>query len=152
MVYQRRYKSGKKTNRRKTRRVKRSRVKRSRVKRSRVKRTKMRGGLFKKIMGDPIKVGDIIISKSKLGTGEKYLLNMDGSKRKTADLGRYRVIGIEKRGKLGHRKKYLILDRNLKILEENAEKYVASPTPPPPPQIMKDLPEDSVTEYMKNFH
>lgn len=39
MVNQRRYKRGKKTNRRKTRRVKRSRVKRSRV-----KRTKMRGG------------------------------------------------------------------------------------------------------------
>ena len=40
MVYQKRYKRGKKTNRRKTRRVKRSRVKRSRV-----KRTKMRGGM-----------------------------------------------------------------------------------------------------------
>ena len=45
MVDQRRYKRGKRTNRRKTRRVKRSRVKRSRVKRSRVKRTKMRGGM-----------------------------------------------------------------------------------------------------------
>lgn len=44
MVNQRRYKRGKKTNRRKTKRVKRSRVKRSRVKGSRVKRTKMRGG------------------------------------------------------------------------------------------------------------
>ena len=39
MVYQRRYKRGKKTHRRKTRRVKRSRVKRSRV-----NRTRMRGG------------------------------------------------------------------------------------------------------------
>jgi phage anti-repressor protein len=45
MVNQRRYKRGKKTNRRKTRRVKRSKVKRSRFKRSRVKRTKMRGGM-----------------------------------------------------------------------------------------------------------
>ena len=45
MVYQKRYKRGKKSHRRKTGRVKRSRVKRSRVKRSRVKRTRMRGGM-----------------------------------------------------------------------------------------------------------
>ena len=126
------------------------------------KRTNMNGGslnkLKKKIMGDPIKVGDTITSRSEAGSGNIYILNMNGQQRHVTDdfAGRFRVIGIEKEGKLGHRKKYLILEQNLnqnlKILEENAKKYVASPTPPPPPQIMKDLPEDSVTEYIKNFH
>ena len=64
MVDERRFKRGKKTNRRKTRRVKRSRVKRSRVKRSRVKRTKMNGGYLGEEMvnrfKNRIKVGDFI--------------------------------------------------------------------------------------------
>jgi hypothetical protein len=59
MVYQRRYKKGKKSNRRKTRRVKWSRVKRSRV-----KRTKMNGGYLGEEMvnryKNRIKVGDFI--------------------------------------------------------------------------------------------
>jgi hypothetical protein len=127
------------------------------------KRTNMNGGslnkLKKKIMGDPIKVGDTITSRSEVGSGKKYLLDMNGQQRHVTDggAGRFKVIGIEKRGKFGHRKKYLLLEKNLKnlkILEENAKKYVAPPPPLPSsmPQIIKNLPEDSVTEYMKNFH
>ena len=129
----------KRTNRRRTNRVKRSRVKR--YKRTKRKSRMKRGGYPGKELinrlrsNNSITVGDEIYT-----SGDHQLRNiMDGrpgtigsSLKPVGRLGRYKVIGTQKEGKIGRKQKYLLLNGNLKILEKNAVKYTPTALQPAP--------------------
>ena len=130
----------KRISRKRTNRVKRSRINNKRTKRkSRMKKGGYLGeGIRNKLRSNnSIRVGDEIYTA--VSAPNELIRNMDGkpgthgdSQRKVNGLGRHKVIGTQSEGKFGRKQKYLLLERNLKILEGNAIKYKPPDLQPAP--------------------
>ena len=109
----------------------------------RTKRVQMNGGflgqdIVKRSRG--IQKGDTITAKTKSGGAPRiFIFNVDGTHgtKPNGSIplnngGRHIVIDVKKEGKFGSKQKWLYLEGELKILEENAEKYenpIVTPAP-----------------------